>query len=559
MGFIEEQTPEIILKKLSKMSEIDEDVLGGDMEDVESIVDVMKDFQEEDTISSSDNDEFDECNRDTECVVKPSRKKFVWATHIKIIDDVSPTCYQCTICRTFFSHSNTARSHEFCGSGEKPFKCKLCNKGFVKKCDRDNHYRIHTGERPFACSLCDKTFQLKHKLSRHIRSHTGIKGDFECSKCQRSFICKEALRKHEVSKHTSEVTKCKKCKKAFENKEGRSRHKCSQKIRKKELVCEICGKRFSRNWNLTVHQRIHKGQRPYSCHICKKTFRHRQHAERHFAKHQPVAEFECTLCNQPFGRKDNMIRHIKLNHPDRPLGENLDEIVKRAEKNKNVKIKKSVLEEPILKTEIASVVPTIITVDNLPNIRFAKMPSGHSRNQSNDKLLTVMSGSKYSSTEGTTRPLTLDPRVNSVSSEPIDNENTGSRTSSTVYASRTVKSVVTTTVVQSGANQIIRRTTTRVVQQSSVICPTATTLMSDRSDSQGIQPSSIGASSNQSSVIRTTEQNHEATTQPGNDIKDVSESPKRYLPVSVLCFKSSSELRKAIPKNMSSNSPPNVQ
>uniref|UniRef100_A0A0K8SB90 C2H2-type domain-containing protein n=2 Tax=Lygus hesperus TaxID=30085 RepID=A0A0K8SB90_LYGHE len=536
------------------MSDIDEDVQREVMEEVESTVDVMKDYLEKDSISSSDNDDiFGDCNSDSnEGVANPSRKKCVWATHIKIIDDDPPIYYQCTICKTFFSHSNTARSHEFCGSGEKPFKCKLCNKRFVKKCDRDNHYRTHTGERPFACSFCNKTFQLKHKLSRHIRSHTGIKGDFECLKCRRSFICKEALRKHEVSKHTSEATKCKLCKKVFDNNEERSKHKCSRKNRKKEQVCEICGKRFSRNWNLTVHQRIHKGQRPYECSTCQKTFRLRQHLERHSAKHQPDADFECTLCNQTFGRKDNMVRHLKLTHPDRPLGEDLNEIMKRAGKTKNEKMKKSIV---ALQSEIeTSAVPTILPVDNLPNIRFAKMPSGHSRNKSNEKSRTVISATKDLGSVPTPGP-----RVNTISSNPVNNGELGIMPNSTVYASKTVKSVVMTTVVQAGGNQIVRRTTTRVMQQSSVLCPTATTLM-DRSDPQGTQPSCIVpvTRDNQSPCLQTTDQTHEMTDQPQNNIKDVSKFPTRYLPVSVLCFKSSSELRKAVPKNIASNSPSNA-
>ena len=48
---------------------------------------------------------------------------------------------------------------------------------------------------------------------------------------------------------------------------------------------QICGKIFTKTYNLTVHMRMHQDIRPFPCTICEQTFRQKAHLQRHEATH----------------------------------------------------------------------------------------------------------------------------------------------------------------------------------------------------------------------------------------------------------------------------------
>jgi len=48
---------------------------------------------------------------------------------------------------------------------------------------------------------------------------------------------------------------------------------------------EICGKTFSKSYNLVVHMRMHEDVRPFKCNMCEQTFRQKAHLQRHETTH----------------------------------------------------------------------------------------------------------------------------------------------------------------------------------------------------------------------------------------------------------------------------------
>lgn len=57
----------------------------------------------------------------------------------------NPTLYTCTVCVKTFKRREHVRYHNFCATGDKPFKCDLCGQSFASKSHFECHHLNHTG------------------------------------------------------------------------------------------------------------------------------------------------------------------------------------------------------------------------------------------------------------------------------------------------------------------------------------------------------------------------------------------------------------------------------
>ena len=61
----------------------------------------------------------------------------------------------------------------------------------------------------------------------------------------------------------------------------------------KKIVCDVCKKSFKYKSHLTVHKRIHSGERPHKCDVCDRGFIQKVHLKQHMSVHSGKKDFQC--------------------------------------------------------------------------------------------------------------------------------------------------------------------------------------------------------------------------------------------------------------------------
>lgn len=73
----------------------------------------------------------------------------------------------------------------------------------------------------------------------------------------------------------------------------------------------MCDKEFLHSGNLTVHKRIHSGEKCVKCDICDKTFSHSGNLTIHMRKHTFEKPFKCNQCGKSFSHSGNLNIHMR--------------------------------------------------------------------------------------------------------------------------------------------------------------------------------------------------------------------------------------------------------
>ncbi|XP_052813177.1 DNA-binding protein Ikaros-like isoform X2 [Mya arenaria] len=317
-------------------------------------------------------------------------------------DGVRPSC---RFCGKTFAQASYIKAHERLHTGEKPYVCSVCNKAFSDASNWKKHERMHSrqiqgtfedgivsvvtscpptpepltpatphsptvvsapGNQTSSSSVTMATMSfspspisgLMSPINIGMNSHLStsfasglsqlaavssgspVLPSFSAESSQANNLLSQApvfyhffpgLNSSSLSQHSEDSNdlsppaakrnkddslSCNLCSKTFSTPASLSMHK---KIHsgEKPHMCGTCGKSFTQIGTLRAHERVHTGEKPYECTICGKTFAQcgsfRMHERRH---HRDMLENfqKCFICGASFGSLEDLQKHMMC-HP----------------------------------------------------------------------------------------------------------------------------------------------------------------------------------------------------------------------------------------------------
>ncbi|GBP30955.1 Zinc finger protein 37 homolog [Eumeta japonica] len=191
------------------------------------------------------------------------------------------------------------------------FPCVDCNKKFITRKSLRNHRGKYHSGLPKECKMCHKVLPNYKSLRDHVKSEHTDEKNFKCSYCSKTFKVAHSLQKHQDT-HLEKIFECQQCSKKFGSELLLTIHlKGHEKMSKGTTYhCSYCGKGFYHSYNLQVHERTHRNERPFACTICNSTYGTNSGLQRHLkVSHNTNKPWECNVCHRSFSTESIRDRH----------------------------------------------------------------------------------------------------------------------------------------------------------------------------------------------------------------------------------------------------------
>ncbi|KAH8312735.1 hypothetical protein KR044_012559, partial [Drosophila immigrans] len=137
------------------------------------------------------------------------------------------------------------------------------------------------------------------------------KRDCICELCGRHFTCPSNFKVH-LLRHTGVKNfSCKQCSLKFYTPHLLRRHMLSH-LCQKPYPCQYCGQTFADHSGRIQHERNrHTNYKPYKCSKCDKAFAVSNKLKTHMLSHSGVRSFHCEVCKVSFMRRPHLAAHYR--------------------------------------------------------------------------------------------------------------------------------------------------------------------------------------------------------------------------------------------------------
>ncbi|BFZ01063.1 hypothetical protein BsWGS_04102 [Bradybaena similaris] len=242
---------------------------------------------------------------------------------IRSLSSRPPPSYPCGICGKVFRVPSRYESHMLGHSKGKPFCCNTCGKMFSSQDKLDHHLPVHNTDRKasFACELCSKVCVNWRAYLYHLKAkHTESGGKrFACSICGRQFHTGQRLRNHLASHEIGKNHCCNICGKLFESKKKLDTHGMVHNLTSKHdqnLRCSDCGRQYTEWIAFKQHMKTHGAEGvQYPCGLCEKVFPTQYEKEKHKRVHKQI---QCEFCERFFRSASVLSVHLRVHTGERP-------------------------------------------------------------------------------------------------------------------------------------------------------------------------------------------------------------------------------------------------